>query len=65
MESTEEDQPEVFQLARIIHDRSCGNRQLHAVIERLVHLRWARDPLAEATTSICEVRHDSSLVSRE
>jgi hypothetical protein len=36
MESYEEDQPEVFQLAPIIHERFCCNRKLHAVIEGLV-----------------------------
>ena len=35
MESTEEDQPEVFQLARMSHDRFCCNRLFQAVIERL------------------------------
>lgn len=65
MESTEEDQPEVFQLARIIHDGFCCDRQLQAEIEVWLHVRRARKPLAEATTGICEVPHDSSLVSRE
>jgi hypothetical protein len=36
MESHEADQPEAFQLARMIHDRICGNHQLYEVIERLV-----------------------------